>query len=228
MTAPQPTPPKNAQAAAGPAEAPPSDLQLMLAEKQLCQLAELRELGMGLARDLAAQGAEANGKAPSTISTADAFARLTKAIRQIMALEQETIGLREKRAMAVRHSWLLSKKAAVRRSVDHSLKAAKPGLRPRDRENLLRDLNDYDDYERGSVRDIVEKLCKSLGVAADLSLWDEPQAADIALPEGYRWIIPANGDKPYTVVTTPAGFRVRQPFDSPHIAGHGNDPPKVN
>jgi hypothetical protein len=58
------------------------------------------------------------------------------------------------------------------------------GLERRDREHLLRDLNDYDDYERGSIRDIVEKLCKALGVTADLSLWDEPQATDTPCRKG--------------------------------------------
>jgi hypothetical protein len=28
------------------------------------------------------------------------------------------------------------------------------------------------------------------------------------------------------VVTTGAGFRKRMEFDSPHVAGHGDDPPK--
>jgi hypothetical protein len=231
MTAPQP----NAASSSHPdwtgAVAPPPDAQLFLIERQLQQLAELRDLGMILARDLAAQGPEANGEAPPTARSADAFGRLTKAIRQIMALEQETVGLREKREFTVRQNWLGSKKAAVRRSVEHSLKSAKPGLPRSDRERLLRDLkdyDDYDDYERGSVRDIVEKLCKTLGVAADLSLWDQPQPADIVLPAGYKWIVPANGEKPYTVVATPGDLMVRVKFDSPHIIGRGNDPPRVN
>jgi hypothetical protein len=208
-------------------EMPPSDAQVLLTEIQLRQLAELRDMGMQLARDLVAQDDE-NGKQPSTIRTADAFARLSKAIRQIMALEQETIGLREKRVHQVRQSWMNSKRAAVRKSVDRSVAAAKPEMNRIGRERLLGDLfSDYD-YDRSSVRDIVAGICKTLGVTADLSLWEEPEPADIALPEGYRWVIPANGDKPYTTVMNKAGFTVRLGFDSPHIERRGNDPPTRN
>jgi hypothetical protein len=96
------------------------------------------------------------------------------------------------------------------------------------RERLLNDLfSDYNDYSRGNIRDLVAGICKTLGITADLSLWDEPQpGADIPLPAGYDRIIPANGDKPYTVVTIGAGFRKRMEFDSPHIAERGADPPK--
>jgi hypothetical protein len=156
-----------------------------------------------------------------------AYAQLTKAIRQIMALEEEIVGLREKRVSRLRATWKQEKAQAVRRSVEKSLATAKPRMQRIARERLLGDLfRDYNDYSRGNVRDIVADICKTLGIEADLSLWDEPQpAADIPLPAGYDWIIPANGEKPYTVVTTGAGFRKRMEFDSPHIAGHGDDPP---
>src|SRR5471030_1011734 len=121
-----------------------------------------------------------------------AYAQLTKAIRQIMALEEEIIGLREKRVSHLRAKWKTEKAATVRRSVDKSLTAAKPEMQRVARERLLADLfRDYNDYSRGSIRDIVAGICKTLGIEADLSLWDEPQpGADIKLPAGHDWIIP--------------------------------------
>jgi hypothetical protein len=222
----QPNPPGH-----GAADKPPEDLQLLLVERQLCQLAELRELAMTQARDLAA-GAGGGAKTPDAeqamqIRTADAFGRLTKVIRQIMALEQETIGMRETRAALVRSTWMVNKKAAVRQSVERSIARDKPGLDRNGREKLLGDLSrDYNDYARGSVRDIVEGICKALGITADLSLWEEPHPADVTLRQGFEWTVPANGDKPYTTVVNAAGDRIRQPFDSPHLARHGADPPR--
>jgi hypothetical protein len=205
---------------------PMTDAQIALADVHLRQLAQLRDIGMRMAADAEAdmpQGA----KPPSKTAMMSAYAQLTKAIRQIMALEEEIIGLREKRVAHLRSSWKQEKRETVRRSVEKSLAAAKPEMQRFTRERLLGDLfRDYDDYTRGSIRDIVAGICKTLGIQADLSLWDEPQpAADITLPAGHDWIVPANGDKPYTVVTTGAGFRKRMEFDSPHIAGHGDDPP---
>ena len=47
---------------------------------------------------------------------------------------------------------------------------------------------------------------------------------DIALPSGHDWLVPVNGDKPYTVVDTPSGIQVRRPFDSHHFARGGAPP----
>jgi hypothetical protein len=206
---------------------PMTDAQIALADLHLRQLALMRDVGMRLVVNVEAdvpQGA----KPPSKNAMMSGYAQLTKAIRQIMALEEEIIGLREKRVAHLGAAWKQEKAKTVRRSVEKSLTAAKPEMPRFTRERLLGDLfRDYNDYTRGSIRDIVAGICKTLGIEADLSLWDEPQpAADIPLPAGYDWIIPANGDKPYTVVTTGAGFRKRMEFDSPHIVGHGDDPPQ--
>jgi len=205
--------------------APMTDAQIALADQHLRDLAKLREIGMRLAADAEADTPQGQ-KQPSKNALMAAYAQLTKAIRQIMALEEEIIGLREKRVATLRAKWKSEKAATVRRSVDKSLAAAKPQMQRVARERLLSDLfRDYNDYARGNIRDIVAAICKTLGIEADLSLWDEPQpGADIRLPAGHDWVIPADGDKPYTVRQTEVG-RVRVPFDSPHIAGHGDDPP---
>jgi hypothetical protein len=206
---------------------PMTDAQIALADIHLRNLAQLREIGMRLAADAEADTPQGQ-KPPSKTAMMSAYAQLTKAIRQIMALEEEIIGLREKRVATLRARWKTEKATTVRRSVEKSLAAAKPQMPRIARERLLSDLfRDYNDYSRGSIRDIVAGICKTLGIEADLSLWDEPQpAVDIKLPAGHDWVIPANGEKPYTVRQTESGWRVRVPFDSPHIAGHGDDPPK--
>jgi hypothetical protein len=208
------------------ADVPPmSDAQIVLADTHLRQLALMRDVGMRMVADVDA-GMPQGQKPPSKTAMMSAYAQLTKAIRQIMALEEEVIGLREKRVALIGSRWKQEKRQTVRRSVEKSLTAAKPEMPRFTRERLLGDLfSDYNDYAKGSIRDIVAGICKTLGIEADLSLWDEPQpAADITLPAGYEWVIPANGDKPYTVRQTEVG-RIRMQFDSPHIAGHGDDPP---
>jgi hypothetical protein len=205
---------------------PMTDDQIALADLHLRQLAQLRDIGMRLAANAEADMPQGQ-RPPAKNAMMNAYAQLTKAIRQIMALEEEIIGLREKRVALIGSRWKQEKAKAVRRSVEKSLTTAKPQMQRVNRERLLSDLfRDYNDYSRGSVRDLVAGICKTLGIEADLSLWDEPQpAADITLPAGYDWIIPANGEKPYTVRRSEVGS-VWVPFDSPHITGHGDDPPK--
>ena len=203
-----------------------ADVQVALAELQLLQLSELREIGMSRARAL--DGRHANEKLPPAVQAGHAFAAVAKAIRQIMALEQETIGLRDKRIAKLRVERGKENKVTVKRSVERSLRAGRPDEKPEKRERLLADLFDYRDrrdYLNGNPRDIVADICKALGVEADLSLWDEPAAEDIHLPAGHDWVVPANGEKPYTTEFCEAGLRVRLPFDSPHLAPKGGAPP---
>lgn len=211
-------------------DAPLSDAQLSLADRQLRQLARMAEIGMEALEDLRGPGAD--GKRLNPIQVGTAYDRVTQAVRRTMASEQEVSGLREKRVQRVRHDLLTVKKTAVRQSVERSLITGKPELTRERRERLLADLfSGYDLLGKGTVREIVAQICQDLGVETDLSLWEEPTPIDIALPAGYDWIVPANGDKPYTRVTLPSGVRTRLSFDSPHLAKHGppkhgNDPPK--
>jgi len=197
-----------------------SDAQLVLAEMQLVHLAELREMAMNRARAL--DGWHRNEKLPPPVQAAHAFAAIAKAVRQIVALEQETIGLREKRLLRVRRVRSEETKAAVKQSVkqsvERSIRTARPDTPEQARKRLLSDLFDRDDtrdYRNGNVRDIVADICKTLGVEADLSIWEQPSPQDIHLPTGHDWVIPANGDKPYTTRTSKDGFRGRLPYDSP-------------
>ena len=204
-----------------------SDTQVALAELQLLELSELREIGMSRARAL--DGRHANEKLPPAVPGAHAFAAVAKAIRQIMALEQETIGLRDKRIANLRLERGKETKVAVKRSVERSLRAGRPEEKPEKRERLLADLFDYRDrrdYLNGNPREIVADICKALGVETDLSLWDAAEAAaDIHLSAGHDWVVPANGEKPYTLSRPEAGGTVRLPFDSPHLDPKGGAPP---
>ncbi len=205
---------------------PMTDAQIALADLHLRQLAQMRDVGMRMVANTEADMPEGM-KPPAKNAMMSAYAQLTKAIRQIMALEEEIIGLREKRVAHLRAAWSQEKRQTVRRSVEKSLAAAKPQMQRFARERLLGDLfRDYNDYTRGSIRDIVAGICKTLGITADLSLWDAPQPdADITLREGFKWVVPANGESPYTVVTSPSGVPVRVPYDSDHIERQANGPP---
>lgn len=204
-------------------DGPGDDVQVAMADRHLKQLAALREIGYGMVEEL--RDIQTQGKDALAIRKVAAFDKLTRAIRQLMALEQEIVGLREKRKNKLMFLWRQDKQDIVRRSVERSLIKGKPQLAPLARERLLADLFLGETDLKGTIRDIVIRICATLGVEADLSLWEEPQPEDITLPKGRDWVVPANGDKPYTLLTSAAGIRTRQPFDSPHLKKAGTDPP---
>ena len=202
------------------------DPQVRLADQQLAHLARLRDFGMGLLDELEEERDKPVEKRASVTARAHAFDKISRAIRQIIALEQETVGLREKRVRWVDTERAVERRATVERSVDRSLAATKPQLDRKGRERLLSDLFvDYKKFATGSIPELIESICKDLGIPADLTLWEEPKYDDIALPAGFDWVVPVNGDKPYTVVQTAGGTKVRRPFDSPLFNQHGGDPP---
>ena len=213
-------------------DAPLSDDQLKLAERQLEQLARMADIVMERMEDLHDNPFNAEGKPLDKIQVSRTIERLTQAMRRIHALEQETIGLREKRISRVKHDLLTVKKTAARQSVERSLATGKPDLPREKRENLLDDLfSDYRILTTGTVREVVAQICKDISITADLSLWEEPSDIDIVLPAGLEWVLPVNGDKPYTRVRNGVGQMMRMSFDSPHVAKHlpnknGQDPPK--
>ncbi len=208
-------------------DGPHADPQVALAEAHLRELAEMRAIGMRHLRDTEVDHKRDGRDPPSKAAQMRAYDSISKSIRQIMALEQEIIGLREKRVRFVTDAWARQKANTVKASVGRSLEKAKPQLGSPGRERLLADLfSDYRKFANGNIRDLIEDICKTLGITADLSLWDEPQpGADISLREGFEWVVPANGEKPYTVMTSSGGGRTRVPFDSDHIERHANGPP---
>jgi hypothetical protein len=225
-------------------DAPPSDTMLDTLERQRRQLEELVGIGCQLARTMAPFFNEAKDRQEAGRKITS-FDRLTDAIRRLMALEQYVVGIRDTRFKFVRDHWLVARKDAVRQTVDQALDAAKTDpakfvpaksdIEQKTRENLLGDLfrgyKDIERYEEGSMRDIVAGICETLGVTTDLSVWDppaeDPVPEDVILPAGHDWIVPHNGDRPYTVVTRQDGRRVRVHFDSAEMQKTPHDPPKT-
>jgi hypothetical protein len=222
---------------------PPSDTMLETLERQRKQLARLIDIGCQAVEVLAPHFLEAKNQQEAKGKIAG-FHRLTDAVRRLMALEQYTIGIRDQRFQFVRHHWLKARKEAVQDTVQQAYDAAKADpaklelpkseAEAKKRENLLGDLFrgcNLDRYEHGSMRDVVAGICETLGVTTDLSVWDEPAEdpvpEDVILPNGHDWVVPHNGDRPYTVVTRDDGRRVRMHWDGPEMKQRGKDPPNT-
>ena len=95
-----------------------------MTETHLRQLAETREIGLRLVRDVEADPPQGR-KPPPKATLLQAYAMLTTAIRRTMAPEQEVIGLREKRASRVRPT-CSGDKPSARRARTTSRSAASP------------------------------------------------------------------------------------------------------
>jgi hypothetical protein len=173
-------------------EAP--DPSVVRAERRLRLLEELTEIGMELARALRpsapADGAadEVAGGDPATENgrakgrdPADAFARLSRAVRLTLALEARTdeqlralkagvVRVREnehakaaERAEHTAHIDRLTRKAEVGYLVANIAEAAL--------EERLEEDAAYEDCDRWPLRETVERLCKDLALSPDWSRW---------------------------------------------------------
>src|SRR5271165_6239005 len=92
----------------GGLDAPPSDTMLAALERQRRQLARLIEIGCQMVEVLAPHFKEADSK-PAVNASIAGFHRLTDSVRRLMALEQYTIGIRDKRFRFVRDHWLTAR-----------------------------------------------------------------------------------------------------------------------
>ena len=155
----------------------PDELKLLVAEQQLKALAELQEIAMEELRAVRAHAIRerAQGKA---VHADLPITRLTKAIRQVMVLQQEICGLRDTQKRELRRLQVARKTAEARRQVKDAVEKAEPGLGRIQLNGRLRkafaDYNDYHDYYRGTVAEIVAQVCKDLGIERDLSMFAEP------------------------------------------------------
>ena len=84
--------------------APPVDGQLSLMDRQLKQLARLTEIGCRMADRLDPWSQQEDMKA-SAQAKMQGFAKLTDAIRKLMALEQYVSGIRDKRRLLCAHRY---------------------------------------------------------------------------------------------------------------------------
>jgi hypothetical protein len=146
-----------------------------MAERHGCILAELSELGLGLARDLQ-QRALAAETPEAAADLADAFHRISRSVRQTLALEAKLERERRRRAqedeieeLRQRPQRAEKRAAEVRRAVERLIwTEAESDERA---EQLLADLDDYLSWEIVSDTFLAERLqtyvarvCEDLGI----------------------------------------------------------------
>jgi hypothetical protein len=148
-------------------------------ERHLQMLQELGELGMKLARAVTEQAVETAAEPDRDLGLV--FSRIARAVRQTIALEAKLaddgraetaarVG-GETRTRAHRH------KRQVKRLVERAIEA---DADPSDHENLFFDLverleDDYDeaDFADRPIGELVQRICKDLGLTANPSLWQD-------------------------------------------------------
>jgi hypothetical protein len=153
---------------------------------------ELGELGMRLARAVTEQAVETAAEPDRDLGLV--FSRIARAVRQTIALEAKLADDRRK-AEAETAEWRATetrrraadRKTKVRLLVERVLNAE---AEESDAENLFYDLGerletDYDDADFADrpIGELVQRICKDLGVALDLSIW---QDEDWAIEEAAR------------------------------------------
>jgi hypothetical protein len=174
------------------------DPSVVRAEGRLGLLRELAEIGMKLARVLEpgapAAADDETGRSKSR-DPAEAFARLSRAIRLTLTLEAKTDeALRDLKAGVVRKRKKEAKRAARRHEAAAAKEAEEREVKVRElvaeaaeaeipdayefagryfalRERLDED-SAYKDLSERPLREIVERLCKDLMISPDWSRWD--------------------------------------------------------
>jgi hypothetical protein len=135
-------------------------------ERRLALLQELAEIGMSLVRGLAAE--------PVSPEVALTFARISRAVRQTVALEARL----EQEAAGIRRAQGAQRKHQAQRHVERILVAEASEA---DADDLLADLyerladEDDCDFADKPLGEIVARICADLGVTFDPEVWqDEP------------------------------------------------------
>jgi hypothetical protein len=173
------------------------DPSVVRAEGRLRLLRELAEIGMKLARGLEPAPVAADGETGRSngLDPADAFARLSRAIRLTLTLEAKTDEeLRDLKAGVVRKRKKEAKRASKRHEAAAAKEAEERAEKVRElvaeaaeaeipdayefagrylalRERLDED-SAYKDLSERPLREIVERLCKDLMISPDWSRWD--------------------------------------------------------
>jgi len=145
--------------------------------EQLADLKRLRDVGMIFVDQLERRSRgllrmdEENAFSPD-IDAPLAFARLSRAVRQIIVLEQEIMGLRP-----VARSPVNADPANAPANANVAASAPEPSRNAGDRTEDERDrgdLNDLDDYDRGPIEDVVGRIKSALGVGSAEKSFAEP------------------------------------------------------
>jgi len=212
---------------------------------QIQGLGQLFEIGLAIAgalgRVATGQASPAEARAFAGTDMALAFGRMAKAMGQITLLTQETVKLRESRRDSARTKFQRARKGAAERAV-REIAAASPAKPGSDAmkvslSGLFLRYDDYDDYCHGTFEEVVARICRDLGITPDPEMLRRVAEARAVAPEppppplkaAPDWRAPppprVEPEPPYTVVTTPAGTRVRVPLDSPHLRPKSQAPP---
>ena len=153
--------------------------------RQLDDLARLRALAMGMAEEVASLNsrvvAEETAEAVEACGVLSlAFSRVSRSVRQIVALEEEAMGLRETRKMKERRN--ADTAGSLRLRVGGAVRQRLPGI---DREylegllsDLFRDYDDYDDYETGDIGPILARVRAQLSQDRESEAWPAPPNYD--------------------------------------------------
>ena len=152
-------------------------------QRHLQMLRELGELGMGLARSLAARAEEPGIADQTAIDLRLAFSRVARAVRQTMVLEarlaQDGVKARaerDARRVAEARERGVRRKRRVELTIERAIEAEAGGETA---ENLLGDLyerlEDYDlaEFATRPVGELIVRICKQIGVTPDPSLWED-------------------------------------------------------
>ena len=160
------------------------------AQAQLADLARLRVIGMEMAERIGALSAELAGeKTEEALEGCErlalAFTRVSRAVRQVVALEQEAMGLRDAEERKKRARRNADTAEALRLRVGGLMRERVPGI---DRDylkglvsDLFRDYDDYDDYAGDDIAPVLARICDRFGIDHDPAKW--PDTAP-ALPTG--------------------------------------------
>lgn len=176
-----------------PTDATP-DPAVVRAEERLAFLRELTEIGMELARGLREQAASGVADPKPGKSPAETFDRLSRAIRLTITLEAKTDeALSDLKAGVVRERQGRRIKAAEQAESDaktkHGVRSHQAFCRvltvidaesqdEEDFDGLIEALNErlaedpaYEDFGERPLREVVERLCRDLGLNPDWSRW---------------------------------------------------------
>ncbi len=170
-----------------PPDNPAAELTVVGAEKHddaatarhLAVLAELRDMGLDVAKAFKTRVILAAAEGKSDEKAAKGFALAAKTVQQVILLHQEVAGLREQRRASLLERRKARAKQIVRRAIEQEDRPGATGTAPRtERErqvqrvrlnDLFREL-DEDIFEGLSVADVVERACKLFGVTPDPTL----------------------------------------------------------
>ena len=208
---------------------------------QLADLAELRQIGMEMARGIGRMKAklsdepspgEPNQDEPSqeTIGASAmltlAFTRISRSVQQLVGLEQEVAGLRDPRERRLRERRNADTAKALRLIVGGLAKERIPDANPDYLKGLVtdafRDDDDYEDYERGDMGPVVARICQRFHVDHDPAKW--PAAVGSGAGPALTSYAGDDLDKRITAEMDLIAARQKD-FEAWKAANGGHDPP---